>query len=98
MADKDSAMSAATYNWRSALWVAFGWWLTGRRLEGKRQSQTGECRLSSNPFDGFGKRDEKSDRKRIARALSLDEMQRLLDIAQRRPLEEALTVRRGKNK
>ncbi len=91
-------MSAATYNWHSALWVAFGWWLTGRRLEGKRQSQTGERRLSSNPFEGLGKRNEKDDRRRIARALTLDEMRRLLDKATRRPLEDALTVRRGKNK
>ncbi len=92
---QDSEMSAATYNWHSSLWVAFGWWLTGRRLEGKRQSQTGERRLASNPFDGFGKRDEKNDRKRIARAMTLDEMQRLLDIAQRRPLEDAQTIRTG---
>lgn len=91
-------VSAATHNWHVTLWVAFGNWLTGVRLEGKRPSMTGERRLSSNPFDGFGKRDEQEDRKRIARALTLDEMRRLLDIAQRRPLEDALTVRRGKNR
>ncbi|EMI54687.1 integrase-recombinase protein [Rhodopirellula sallentina SM41] len=90
-------MSAATYNWHVTLWTAFGNWLTGIRLQGKRPSQTGERRLTSNPFDGFGKRDEKSDRKRVARSLTRDEMQRLLDIAQRRPLQDALTVRRGKN-
>ena len=95
---QDSEMSAATYNWHSALWVAFGWWLTGRRLEGKRQSQTGERRLSSNPFDGFGKRDENDDRKRIARAMMLDEMERLLDNAQRRPLEDAQLIRTGPRK
>tara|TARA_R110002073_G_scaffold333405_1_gene520996 strand:+ start:142036 stop:143634 length:1599 start_codon:yes stop_codon:yes gene_type:complete len=91
-------MSAATYNWHVTLWTAFGNWLTGIRLDGKRPSQTGERRLQSNPFDGFGKRDEKADRKRIARALTLEEMQRLLNNTQRRPLEDALTVRRGPNK
>ncbi len=93
-----SEMSAATYNWHVTLWTAFGNWLTGIRLEGKRPSQTGERRLMSNPFDGFGKRNEKDDRKRIARALTLDEMHRLLNTAQRRPLDDALTVRRGPNK
>ena len=95
---QERGISAATYNWHATLWTAFGNWLTGIRLEGKRPSQTGERRLASNPFDGFGKRDEKSDRRRVARALSLDEMRQLLATAQRRPLQEALTVRRGKNK
>ncbi len=93
-----SDMSAATYNWHVTLWTAFGNWLTGIRLEGKRPSQTGQRRLSSNPFDGFGKRDEKDDRRRIARALTLDEMRTLLDSTQRRPLNDAMMVRRGKNK
>ncbi|XZE53614.1 tyrosine-type recombinase/integrase [Planctomycetaceae bacterium SH139] len=91
-------MSAATYNWHAGLWVAFGWWLTGRRIEGKRQSQTGERRLLSNPFEGFGKVDESADRRRVARPLTIDEMRRLLDVARSRPLNDALTVRRGKNK
>ncbi len=94
----DSGMSAATYNWHSTLWIAFGWWLTGRRIEGKRKSQTGDRRTNSNPFDGFGKRDESADRRRTARALTLDEMRRLLDQARRRPLDDALTIRRGLNK
>ena len=94
----DSGMSAATYNWHSTLWIAFGWWLTGRRIEGKRKSQTGDRRTNSNPFDGFGKRDENADRRRTARALTLDEMRRLLDQARRRPLSDALTIRRGVNK
>ncbi len=90
-------MSAGTYNYHSALWCAFGAWLTGKRLDGKRPSMTGACRLSSNPFEGFGKRDEAADRRRVARALTLDDMARLLDHAHRRPLEDALTVRRGRN-
>lgn len=91
----DPDISAATYNWHVTLWIAFGNWLTGIRLDGKRPSLTGERRLNSNPFEGFGKRDEKADRKRIARSLTLDEMQRLLESAQRRPLQDALMVRRG---
>ena len=93
----DSSMGAATYNWHSALWVAFGWWLTGRRIENKRQSQTGDRRLASNPFEGFGKKNERDNRRRVARALTLDEMRRLLDQARRRPLDDALTIRRGEN-
>ena len=60
-----TGMSAATYNWHAGLWVAFGWWLTGRRIEGKRQSQTGNRRLLSIPFEGFGRVDENADRWRM---------------------------------
>ncbi len=35
-------ISPAKYNWHSALWTAFGWWLCGKRLEGKRPMMTGE--------------------------------------------------------
>lgn len=94
----DSAMSAATYNWHVGIWIAFGWWLTGRRIEGKRQSQTGERRLTSNPFEGFGKKDERADRRRVARALTVDEMRRLLEHARRRPVDDARRVTRGPNK
>jgi len=93
----DSEMGAATYNWHSALWSAFGSWLCGVRLEGRRKSQTGDRRIASNPFAGFGKKNERDNRRRIARALTLDEMRRLLDQARRRPLDDALTIRRGKN-
>jgi integrase len=94
----DSEMGAATYNWHSALWSAFGSWLCGIRLDGRRKSQTGDRRIASNPFAGFGKKNERDNRRRIARALTLDEMRRLLDQARRRPLDDALTIRRGKNK
>ncbi len=94
---EQSGMSAATYNWHSALWVAFGWWLTGRRIEGKKRSSTGERRLGINPFDGLGKRDEQGDRRRKARSLTVDEMRRLLTQARKRPLADALQVRRGAN-
>ena len=94
----DAEMGAATYNWHSALWSAFGSWLCGIRLEGRRKSQTGDRRLASNPFAGFGKKNERDNRRRVARALTLDEMRRLLDQARRRPLDDALTIRRGPNK
>ena len=93
----DAGMGAATYNWHSALWQAFGAWLSGWRMNGRRKSRTGDQRLGENPFEGFGKRDERSDRRRVARALTVDEMRRLLDQARRRPLDDALTIRRGKN-
>jgi integrase len=94
----DAEMGAATYNWHSALWSAFGSWLCGGRLDGRRKSQTGDRRITSNPFAGFGKKNEDDNRRRIARALKLDEMRRLLDQARRRPLDDALTIRRGPNK
>ena len=94
---RQPGISAAVYNWHSSLWVAFGWWLTGKRLNGKRVSLTGERRLTVNPFEGFGKLDQRADKRRTARALTVDEMRRLLDHAQRRPVADALTVRRGKN-
>ncbi|HBJ37391.1 MAG TPA: integrase, partial [Planctomycetaceae bacterium] len=91
-------MSAATYNWHVEVWVAFGWWLTGRRIEGKRRSQTGERRMATNPFDGFGKKDVRADRKREARAYTVEEMNRLLGQTRRRPLEDALRIIRGPRK
>lgn len=96
--NSQNEMSAATYNWHSEIWTAFGWWLCGKRLEGKRPVLNGEKRLSSNPFDGFGKKDVESDRKRRARAMTSPELARLVDAARRRPLEDALTVRSGANK
>ena len=93
-----SSMSAAVYNWHSELWVAFGGWLSGKRMNGKRSSRTGKRRIGSNPFDGFGKRDTKQDRRRVARALTVDEMRRLLKQAQRRPLEDAMRITRGPRK
>jgi integrase len=58
--------------------------------------QTG--RLMTNPFKGVAKADEKADRRRQRRAMTEDELARLLDAARHRPLLDALTVRRGKRK
>jgi integrase len=88
-------VSAATYNWHAEVWTAFGWWLAGRRVDGKRWSRTGDLRLGANPFENFGKRDVACDRRREARALTVAELRRLLVHARCRPLDEALTVHRG---
>ena len=45
-------------------------------------------RLASNPVAGIGKADRSSDRRRIRRAMTLDEIARLLDAARRRPIAE----------
>jgi integrase len=55
-------------------------------------------RMASNPFDRVPKANETADPRRRRRAMSDDELSRLLDVARHRPLLEALTVRRGKRK
>jgi integrase len=45
-------------------------------------------RLSRNPVSGIGKADRSSDRRRVRRALTADEVARLLDAASRRPVAE----------
>jgi integrase len=54
-------------------------------------------------FQGFAgckvqKANEESDPRRKRRALTEDELVRLLEVARRRPLVDAMTVRRGKRK
>jgi integrase len=55
-------------------------------------------RLIRNPFDGITKADEKADPRRRRRAMTEAELVRLLDMARRRPLLDAQTVRRGQRK
>lgn len=45
-------------------------------------------RLARNPVAGIGKADAHSDRRHVRRALSADEVARLLDAARRRPIAE----------
>ena len=52
----------------------------------------------NNPFEGMGKLDEKADPKRKARAMTDDELERLLGAARQRPLDDALMIRKGPNK
>jgi integrase len=55
-------------------------------------------RLIMNPFRGISKANEAADPRRRRRAMTEAELVRLLDVARRRPLLDALTVRRGKRK
>lgn len=54
--------------------------------------------LPENVFRAIPKANTKADPRRQRRALTEEEMIKLLDVARRRPLEDALTVRRGKDK
>jgi integrase len=54
-------------------------------------------RLSTNPVSNVSPANEKADRRHQRRSLTEIEIEQLLDSAERRPLLEALTVRRGKN-
>ena len=68
--------------------VAFGYWLTGKRTTKNRSNLLGEKRLSQNPFAGIGKYDERADKRRERRALTEEELRRLLYVARWRPLAE----------
>jgi integrase len=79
-------MGAGTRNEYRQELVGFGNWCVRTR------------RLLSNPFTGVPKADAKADCRRKRRSLTEDEIRRLLDVAGRRPLLEAMTVRRGRQK
>lgn len=81
-------MSAGTRNQYRSAWVAFCNWCLG----------TTPPRLLSNPLARVPKADEKADPRRQRRALTEDELLRLLDVARRRPLLDRMTVRRGTRK
>jgi integrase len=55
-------------------------------------------RLLHSPFGNVPKADAKSGQRRKRRALTEAELVKLLDVARRRPLEDALMIRRGKDK
>ncbi len=56
------------------------------------------ARLMHNPFTGIPKANEKADPRRQRRAITESELVKLLVVARERPLQEALTVRKGKRK
>ena len=85
-ARKAEGMAAATRNEYRGAFLGFGNWCIRNQ------------RLVTNPFDDVPRANMKSDRRRTRRALTEDELSKLLDAAQRRPLLNAMTVRRGKNK
>jgi len=68
--------------------VAFGYWLTGKRTTKNRSNQLGEKRLLQNPFAGVGKYDQRADKRRERRALTEEELRRLLYVARWRPIAE----------
>lgn len=78
-------LSARTINMHRAALVAFcNWCVTSGRL-------------TAHPLAGLGKAEE-SEPARKRRPLTDDEIARLLKAAQERPLQDALTIRRGQNK
>jgi len=81
-----AGMGARTRNTYRAAAVAFCNWCV----------ETG--RLLANPFAAVAKAAEDSDRRRTRRALTEDELVKLLAVARRRPLLDAKTVRRGERK
>jgi len=78
-------LAARTINMHRAAVVAFCNWCVSER------------RLIANPLAGLPKVEE-TEPARKRRPLAEDEIARLLKAARERPLREALTVRRGKNK
>jgi hypothetical protein len=55
-------------------------------------------RMTANPIKSVPKADERADRRRQRRAMTEGELTRLLDVARRRPLLDAMTVRWGERK
>jgi len=55
-------------------------------------------RVVANPFAKVSRADERADCRRKRRAMTEAELVRLLDVARRRPLLDAMTIRRGKRK
>ncbi|NUQ66179.1 MAG: hypothetical protein HUU20_27260 [Pirellulales bacterium] len=87
--DRESeGMAAGTRNQYRGAWVTFCNWCIDCKPP----------RLLSNPFAGLPKADEKADPRRKRRALTEEELTRLLAVARFRPLRDAMTVRRGKHK
>ena len=72
-----TGLSARTINVRVQSLRAFGRWLVETR------------RTTHDPFVGLQRRNVAADRRRVRRALTVDETARLLDAARTRPLAEA---------
>jgi integrase len=82
----DQNMSAGTRNgYRQACVTFINWCVRAGRL-------------THNPLLAVAVADQRADTRRQRRALTEEELARLLDAAQRRPLADAMTVRRGEAK
>ena len=79
-------MSAGARNGYREAWIGFANWCVKT------------SRLLTNPLSDVPKADARADCRRKRRALTEDELTRLLDAARRRPLQDAMTIRRGPNK
>jgi integrase len=92
---------------------AFERWLVAKAKEGMgartrnlyRASAVAFCnwcvetqRLRVNPLAPVKKADEEADSRRKRRALTENELVRLLEVVRRRPLVDAMTIRRGKRR
>ncbi len=86
IARQQEGMGARTRNTHRAAIVSFGNWCVTTD------------RLVANPLRKAPKAAEDSDRRRNRRAMTTDELTRLLAAAQRRPLEERLRINRGRMK
>jgi integrase len=83
-----NGMSARTRNSYLASALAFCNWCAEPTVS----------RLTRNPFGGIAKANEKADPRRQRRAMTEDELVRLLAVARERPMLDALTVRKGPRK
>ncbi len=80
-------MSARSRNHYRDCLIVFGNWCVDHK----------KC-LAANPFTQLPNADRKTDPRRPSRALTDDELQRLLKVACERPLNDALTIRRGERR
>jgi len=78
--------------------------MSGRTINTFRDAALAFCRwcvsndrLTSNPLEGLYRADE-TEKKRLRRALTEKEIAKLLEVTQRRPLVDALTITSGPNK
>jgi len=79
-------MSAGTRNGYREAWVGFANWCVKT------------SRMLGNPLSHVPKANAKADCRRKRRAMTEDELGKFLDAARRRPLIDAMTIRRGPNK
>jgi len=86
LADREAdGMGASTRNHYGASILAFANWCVRTR------------RLAANPLNGLSRADESLDRRRLRRALTEEELLKLLDAARRRPLHDAMLIHRGEH-
>ena len=79
-------MSAGTRNGYREAWIGFANWCVKT------------SRMLGNPLSHVPKANAKADCRRKRRAMTEDELGKFLDAARRRPLIDAMTIRRGPNK